>query len=60
MASKSIRPSNRVSNGANLGTVLRVGRRKQGGAWCPVYLVRLDHTDAVRRIRAQHVRPALV
>jgi hypothetical protein len=60
MASKSLRPSNRVTNGANLGTVLRVGKRKQGGAWCPVYVVRLDNTDAVRRIRSCHVRPALV
>lgn len=60
MARKSLHPSNRVANGTNLGTVLRVSRRKQGGAWCPVYVVRFDGTDAVRRIRSQHVRPSMV
>jgi len=60
MASKSIRPSNRVANGANVGTVLRVSRRKQGGAWIPVYVVRFSDSDAIRRIRCQHVRPSMV
>lgn len=60
MASKSIRPSNRVSNGTHPARVLKISRRRQGGAWVRVYLVRYDHNDAVRRVTSQHIRPALV
>jgi hypothetical protein len=58
MAGKALRPSNRVQNGSHTGTVLRVTRRRQGGAWVPVYVVRFSDSDAIRRVRCQHLRTA--
>lgn len=52
---KSLRPSNRVQVGSRQARVVRVGRRKQGGAWVPAVRVRFDGNQAVRRVRAVNV-----
>lgn len=56
---KSLRPSNRVTAGDNApAQVLRVSRRKQGGAWVRVYLVRYENTGAERVVACRFIRPA--
>lgn len=57
---RSIRATNRVSVGnSNSGRVQRVAKRKQGGAWVPVYVIQLDANEAIRRVRGDLVRLAV-
>lgn len=62
MKRKSIRPTNRVQVGGEVGQVRKCGKRKQGGAWVPTYEVTYRATGAVRTVRADLVRraPAVV
>lgn len=60
MRHKSIRPTNRVHVGSNEARVRKCGRRKQGGAWVPTYEVTYRATGAIRTVRADLVRLAMV
>lgn len=44
-----MRINQRVSVVGRLGTVVRVGKRRQGGAWVQRLWVRYDDTGMVRR-----------
>lgn len=52
---KAIRPTNRVQVGSRKATVVRVGKRKQGGAWVPAIRVQFEGSQAVRRVRSTNV-----
>jgi len=44
-----MRPGQRVRIVGRPGTVVHVGRKRQGGAWVPRLRVRYDDSGAVRR-----------
>lgn len=58
--SRRIRPTNRVTIGSHsTGLVTSCRRRKQGGAWVPVFRVRIAGTDAIRLVPGHVVRQAV-
>ena len=60
-AKRSIRPNNRVQVGASeTGRVRKCGKKRQGGAWVRTYVITLDTSEAIRTVRGELVRPALV
>lgn len=59
MTGKKIRPTNRVQvGGTEVGRVRKCGKRRQGGAWVPVYEVVYAGSQAIRTVGADLVRPA--
>lgn len=44
-----MRPNQRVSVVGRSGKIVRVGRKRQGGAWVPRVWVKYDDTGCVRR-----------
>lgn len=57
---RSIRPTNRVHVSGTPARVRKCGRRKQGGAWVPMYEVSYATTGAIRTVPAHLVRLAMV